>query len=243
MAITIVAEPAQENISINIATADASMLTVTSPVNLAAGARAAGKYGLGLLSIGATNQGGFDALRSNWEICEARAQEFSQTVDRDNWRVVGPMHIAETKEQALADVKFGLADWVRYFKEVAALPLAPGEGDDPAEALIDSGFAVIGTPDDAIAQIARLEKESGGFGCVLQLAHNWADTAATRKSYELMARYVMPRFQELNEHRVASMNWAKDNHERFIGAAFSAIGAEMEKHAAEQAEKAKDAAE
>lgn len=208
-----------------------------------AGARAAGKYGLGLLSIGATNQGGFDALRSNWEICEARAEEFGQTVDRNNWRVVGPMHIAETREQALADVKFGLADWVRYFTEVAALPLAPGEGDDPAEALIASGFAVIGTPDDAIAQIARLEEESGGFGCVMQLAHNWADTVATRKSYELMARYVMPRFQETNERRINSLNWAKDNHDRFMGAAFGAVGAEIEKHQAELAEKSKDAAE
>ncbi|MGH7897244.1 MAG: LLM class flavin-dependent oxidoreductase, partial [Candidatus Binatia bacterium] len=33
-----------------------------------AGARAAGKHGLSLLSIGATSTGGFNALASNWEI-------------------------------------------------------------------------------------------------------------------------------------------------------------------------------
>ena len=56
-------------------------------------------------------------------------------------------------------------------------------------------MAVIGTPDDAIAQLERLERQSGGYGCFLQLAHEWADRRATHKSYELIARYVMPRFQ------------------------------------------------
>ena len=29
-----------------------------------------------------------------------------KTVDRSNWRLVGPMHCAETKEQAIADVQY-----------------------------------------------------------------------------------------------------------------------------------------
>ena len=52
-----------------------------------------------------------------------------------------------------------------------------------------SGFAVIGTPDDAIAQIQRLVDQSGGFGTFLFMAHEWADREAPRRrSYELMAR-------------------------------------------------------
>ena len=42
----------------------------------------------------------------------------------------------------------------------------------------------------------RLWKGSdGGLGGILLLAHNWADWAATKRSYELMARYVHPLFQ------------------------------------------------
>ena len=111
-----------------------------------AGARAAGKYGLSLLSIGATSTGGFNALSSNWEICEAKAREHGQTVDRNRWRLVGPMHIAETREQARAECKFGLEAWLDYFRRVAALPLAPeGTIDDAVEAMNATGFAVIGT--------------------------------------------------------------------------------------------------
>ena len=57
----------------------------------------------------------------------------------------------------------------------------------------------------------RLWKGSaGGFGGVLLLAHNWADWPATKRSYELMARYVHPNFQRnANELRDSSYNDAK----------------------------------
>ncbi|MGH7803574.1 MAG: LLM class flavin-dependent oxidoreductase, partial [Candidatus Binatia bacterium] len=203
------------------------------------GARAAGKYGLSLLSIGATSQGGFNALASNWEICETRAQEFGRTVSRDAWRLVAPMHIAETREKARENVRFGLGQWLDYFLRVAALPLAPqGSIDDAVDAMNKSGFAVIGDVDDAIAQIDRLQKQSGGFGCLLQMAHEWADAEATNKSYELIARYVMPKFQQSVEGTVASRDWAAENRPRFIGAAMQAIQKEIVRHVEERAAKA-----
>ena len=124
-----------------------------------AGPRAAGRFGCSLLSIGATTAGGFDVLGAHWDVMEERAAEFSTTVDRNKWRLVGPMHIADTKEQAVADVAFGLEDWVDYFQRVAALPLAPNTEnfDSLVDALNASGVAVIGTVDDAIAQIERLQ--------------------------------------------------------------------------------------
>lgn len=202
------------------------------------GARAAGKYGLSLLSIGATSTGGFNALSSNWDICEAKAREHARVVDRNRWRLVGPMHIAETREQARQNVRFGLEAWLDYFRRVAALPLAPeGNIDDAVEAMNATGFAVIGDVDDAIAQIERLQQQSGGFGCFLQMAHEWADREATRKSYELIARYVMPRFQNAIEGTVRSRDWAADNRPEFIGSAVQAIMTEISKHAAEQEEK------
>ena len=101
-----------------------------------AGPRAAGRFGTSLLSIGATSAGGFDVLGIHWDVMEERAAEFSTTVDRNKWRLVGPMHIADTKEQAIADVAFGLEEWVDYFARVAALPLAPNT--ENFESLVDA---------------------------------------------------------------------------------------------------------
>ena len=203
------------------------------------GARAAGKYGISLLSLGATTTGGFNALASNWEICETKAAEHGRVADRNRWRLVGPMHVAETREKARENVKFGLAAWLDYFRRVAALPLAPeGPIEDAVDALNATGFAVIGTVEDAIAQIERLRAQSGGFGCLLQMAHEWADREATMKSYELIARYVMPRFQDALEGTEASRDWAAENRPTFIGAAVQAIQTEIVRHAEEQARKA-----
>jgi len=69
----------------------------------------------------------------------------------------------------------------------------------------DSGFGAIGTPDMVTAQIDRLWKQSnGGFGAYLMLAHNWANFDATRRSYELIARHVFPRFQGHHEPSMAA---------------------------------------
>ena len=52
--------------------------------------------------------------------------------------------------------------------------------------------------------------EAGG---ILLLAHNWADWPATKRSYELMARYVHPHFQRnSNELRDWSYDDAKSKY-------------------------------
>jgi limonene 1,2-monooxygenase len=207
-----------------------------------AGARAAGEFGLSLLSIGATTTGGFNALATTWGICEERAKEFGQSVSRRGWRLVAPMHIAETREKARENVRFGLAQWARYFREVAALPLVGGGTlEEAIEGMIASGMAVIGTPDDAVAQLERLEQQSGGYGCFLQLAHEWADREATLESYELFARHVMPRFQGVNDLREKSLGFAIENRPRIMAEAGGAIMKEIQKHAAEQSAKQKPA--
>ena len=199
------------------------------------GARAAGRHGVGLLSLGATSDGGFNALASNWAIAEDLARENGRTMDRAAWRLVGPMHIAETREQAMADVRFGLEKWLFYFREVANLPIVPeGETGDPVEAFLKLPLAVVGTPDDAAAKIQALVDQSGGFGAFLFMAHNWAPFAATKRSYELFARYVTPKFQDLNLNRDASMDWVRGNKDEFMGQARAAVGARILQHAAEK---------
>ena len=103
-------------------------------------------------------------------------------------------------------------------------------GSDPVDALVNSGMAVIGTPDDAVAQIERLQAQSGGFGAFLVMDTNWAEWDLKKKSYELLARYVAPRFQGLNANRDTSIEWAAANRARFIGEARMAVGVRVAQH-------------
>jgi limonene 1,2-monooxygenase len=174
---------------------DIAVAAVASP----SGPRLAGKYGVGLLSVGATMAAGFDALALHWGVMEERAAKLGTTVDRAKWRLVGLVHCAETKEQAWRDVEHGIEQWFRYFQAVAAFPQMAVSGNDVREMIAfvnDSGLGAVGTPDMVTAQIERLQAQSnGGFGAYLTLAHEWASPEATKRSYELIARHVMPRFQ------------------------------------------------
>ncbi len=200
-----------------------------------AGPRAAGRFGVALLSLGATTAGGFDVLGPHWQTAEQRAAQFGTTVDRRQWRLVGPMHIAPTEAQARAEVAFGLAEWIRYFQEVAALPIVPptADFDSLVDAMNASGITVIGTPEMAINQIQRLVDQSGGFGTYLFMGHEWADRHDTLASYELFAREVMPAFQASADRAERSRDWAATNRPEFMNAAINAIGKAITDHQAE----------
>ncbi len=178
------------------------------------GAVAAGKHGIGMLSIGGTSDEALEKYAANWNILEEHARAAGKPTDRAKWRIVTFAHVAPTREQARKDVEFGLKNFTRYFTEVATFPIIPPEIDDPCEYLISQGLACIGTPDDCIQHFERLWKGSnGGLGGILLLAHNWADWAATQRSYELMARYVHPHFQRnANALRDFSYDDAKGKH-------------------------------
>ena len=207
--------------------------SVVSP----SGPRTAGKYGMSLLSTAATTQAAFEALPDTWQICEEQALEHGQRVSRADWRLVGPVHIAETREQARENVRFGIQQWLHYFAYVGHLPLAAtGEGDvdGDIDALIDAQIAVIGTPDDLVAQIERLDAQSGGFGVFLDMAHNWADFEQTKRSYELIARYVMPRLGGASNRQEDAYRWAMKKKPELKERRQAGIDRAVQKHAAER---------
>ena len=172
---------------------------VTAAVASPTGPKLAGRHGVGMLSIGATTAAGFDALALHWDVIEAEAKHHGKQVDRSKWRLVGLCHVADTEEQAYRDVEYGIQQWFHYFQEIAAFPQMALPGDNVREMIAfinESGFGAIGTPDRCREQIERLWGQSnGGFGAYLLLAHNWANFAATKHSYELIAREVFPHFQ------------------------------------------------
>ncbi|MGW5518851.1 LLM class flavin-dependent oxidoreductase [Nocardia africana] len=176
---------------------DVVVAAIASPT----GARLAGKHGIGLLSIAATlTADGFSALQHHWGMLEEFAEQAGRSaeVDRSTWRLVGPFHIAETKEQAYRDVEHGIEHWFDYLQHVAAFPQMDVRGENKHE-MIDfinnSGIGVIGTAEEARAQVQRLVDQSGAFGTLLVQGHDWANPQATKRSFELFAQDVMPWFQ------------------------------------------------
>ena len=158
-------------------------------------------------------------------------------------RLVGPVHIAETRQEAYDNVKFGLEKWQNYFGNISAVAGRDAAQATSVEDEVKSGALVIGTPEDAIAQIRRLQAKQGEFGVFLQLAHNWANFENTKKSYELWQRHVTPVINGANEKREEAFNWAGSNKEKFIGAAMTAAMATIQKHHEDEAKKATKAAE
>ena len=177
-----------------------------------------------------------DLLAQHWATWEEVALEHGHVADRSKWRLVGPMHLAETREQAERDVEYGIAEFSRYFTHI--LPAGPVQGDTPAEIIAnnhESGFAVIGTPEDAVAKIEELvEASNGGFGAFLLFDHDWAPPAAKLRSYELFAQYVMPHFTGQLAGPAASRDWVIGSGTEFVDRAAHAIGKAIEDHAAEQ---------
>jgi limonene 1,2-monooxygenase len=206
---------------------EVSVAVTASP----SGPVAAGKFGVGLLSIAATQKKAFDALARNWRTAQDSAAANGTTVSRQGWRLCGPMHIAETEEQARRDVEVGLAQWVDYFQNVGAIPILGDfdPGDDIVGAVNETGVGVIGTPDMAIAQLRRLHEKSGGFGTYLLMAHEWANREATLRSYELISRYVMPAFQDSLEPLERSRDWTIFHREQLMGNIYSAVAGATQK--------------
>jgi limonene 1,2-monooxygenase len=188
-----------------------------------AGVVAAGKYGLGVLSLGAGLPGGPDALADQWRIAEETAARHGQRMDRKNWRLVVNVHVADDDEQALREVQRAERhETVTYFEETLGRP--PGRADDPLRDGVRMGTTLIGSPDTVIRGIDRLgELSQGGFGGLLFRAHEWANREQTLRSYELFARYVMPRFQGSLDTIRGSNEWARSNRRTIFGPNVEAV--------------------
>ena len=187
------------------------------------GMMAAGRHGLGVLSIGAGLPGGPEALGKQWRIAEETAEKHGKTMDRKKWRIVINGHVAEDDEQALREVSAGeRLETQTYFEDTLGRP--PGRADSPLRDGVANGTTLVGSPDTVAAGIDRLIANSdGGFGGLLFRAHEWANREQTLRSYELFARHVMPRFQRSLETVVGSREWVKANRKTVLGGNVEAV--------------------
>jgi limonene 1,2-monooxygenase len=157
----------------------------------------AGKHGTGVLSIGSMSTAGLQALPTQWGFAEDSAAKHGNQVHRADWRVVLSWHLAETKQQAQEEAKHGLLRWHNEYT-VGTL-MRPGaeayaDADQALEEMAggDSAMAIIGTPDELVEAINRLQKLTGGFGTVIGFVNDWANPQATFRSWDMVARYVIP---------------------------------------------------
>ena len=144
------------------------------------------------------NPFGYDALAANWQIaCDdrrrARPHDGPEPAAPGRRRCTSPRRARRRSRTC----SFGFERYLGYLNNNQPRFIVP-QGEDPLEWFVENKIGVVGTPDDAIALIERLQDKQGEFGVFLQQAHNWADWEATKRSYELYARYVMPAFDGSN---------------------------------------------
>jgi limonene 1,2-monooxygenase len=179
------------------------------------GAVLAGKHGLGMLCVAASSPAGYDVLDTNWTAANNEAAKHGRTMNRSDLRLVAPFHLAETREEAIAQVQWGWGQHNKYTRVLA--PQGGGLIPTSADEIIAKKSGVIGTPDEAVAFLERYWEKTGGFGAILHLAINWPRFEHVKRSAELFARYVMPKFAGRNAWREGSFDWISENSAEFSG--------------------------
>jgi limonene 1,2-monooxygenase len=163
-----------------------------------AGMITAGKHGAGVLSIGvATGLRGAVNLPQQWAIAEEQAALHGNQMRREDWRLVIPVHLADSRKEALDDCRKGAARWQReYFVRTLGRRFPTDYPDDEViDRMVDAGAWIVGTPDDLIQAIQHFDEVTGGFGGLLVTTVEWTSREKVWRSYELIADYVAPRFQ------------------------------------------------
>ena len=200
-----------------------SVASIQSP----SGVALAGKHGASVLTITVPrdpSEGRADYSKL-WDIAEESAIKHGKVVKRDEWRLVIPVHVSDTRQQARDEIRYGSAKFLRDYSEGTngREPVFTGPDDQVVDWMADNGYWIVGDPEDCIEGINKLAEESGGFGGFMVQTIDWAPREKMLKSYELIARYVMPEFQGSTLSIKASQKWARERVETLLERRVKAI--------------------
>lgn len=189
-----------------------AVASVQSP----AGVLLAGKHGASVLSLSIPRASVRQtSLQELWSIGEEQAAAHGKVLRREEWRLVVACHLAESRKEAIEDVRLGSGREVtEYFGRTLGHPVPDLPADRIVDHMVENNQWIIGTPEDCIAGIERLQEMSGGFGGFMIRVEDWARRDRTLRSYELLARYVMPHFQGSLSGIQTSNQWARDRREQ-----------------------------
>ncbi|MFT4102583.1 MAG: LLM class flavin-dependent oxidoreductase [Burkholderiaceae bacterium] len=217
-----------------------SLPMVTASTISPSGMTLAGKHGTGVISIASTSTEGLAALATQWRFAEEAAARHGNTVHRADWRVLLSWHVAPTREQARREARDGLFRWHNEY--VVGTLMRPGTRafKTPDEAVDEIAFApnsasVIGTPGDLIEAVQRLLELTGGFGSLIGFVHDWADPEATRRSWDLVARHVVPELNGLLASYRESREYVVTHRDSFDAANQAVMNKILEHEGAAQA--------
>ena len=200
---------------------------VTASTFTPSGFMAAGQLGTGIMTF---FTGGITDLNARWKLAEEVAAQNGRKLNRQEWRMVLPIHLAESRQEAMRQVR----GWGNeYFREYAISTTGLAQKDSPDQPLsevtidgmVEAGAMVIGTPDDAIAKIREMNEAAGGIGGVLNMMMDWGTREQQLRSHELMARYVMPLFQGSADSIVYSNQWSRERRDVLIEKAAAGVAA------------------
>jgi limonene 1,2-monooxygenase len=214
-----------------------TMPIAVASVQSPAGVVLAGKYGAAVLTITVPRDPSPNSesdLRRLWEIAEESAAEHGQEVRREDWRLVVPVHLAESRQEAREEARMGAGRYLREYSEGTngRRPVFDGPLDKVIDFMADAGYWFVGTPDDCIEGIKQLEEKSGGYGGFLVQTVDWAPRDKMLHSYELLARYVMPQFQGSVLSTAASNHWARERRDGLMAGRTRAIERARQDYAA-----------
>lgn len=145
-------------------------------------------------------------LRGHWERYAEGCEAAGHRPDPDVWRVSRSVLVTETDAEAedyLADPDSGLSFYYRFFRFSfshlrKALFMVKPDLEVPDEAVtvdaIKRGMIIAGRPATVLDQLVALREETGHFGTLLMAGHDWDRPKLWRRSMELLATAVMPRF-------------------------------------------------
>lgn len=189
-----------------------SLPIAVASVQSPAGVQVAGKYGAAVLSLSIPRDTVRQtSLKELWAIGEETAAKHGKTLRREDWSLVVAVHLAESKKEAIEDVRIGSGrELTEYFGATLGHPTPDVPTNQIVDFMVERNQWIIGTPEDCIAGIERLQELSGGFGGLLIRVEDWATREKTLHSYELFARYVMPRFQGSLAGIQVSNRWASE---------------------------------
>lgn len=213
------------------------MPVAVASVQSPAGVVLAGKHGAAVLTITVPRDpspNNESDLRNLWAIAEESAAEHGQVVRREDWRLVLPVHLAESRREAREQARMGAGRYLREYSEGTngRRPVFDGPLDKVIDFMADAGFWIVGTPDDCVEGIKRLEERSGGYGGFLVQTVDWAPRDTMMRSYELLARYVMPQFQGSVLSTAASNRWAAEHRDTLVAGRTRAIDQARQDYAA-----------
>ena len=165
-------------------------------------ARMAGQRGFLPIS---TNLVPASTLSQHWETYCAGAREAGrETPNRKDWRVARNIFVGKTTEEAL-DFALNSA-FARSFDYLIKL-IGPGRVDSMKEdpdmpdeeltaAYVVRRLAIVGSVEECIRRLQDVQEQTGGFGTLLAIAHDWDDKARWLRSMELLKNEVLPALKD-----------------------------------------------